>query len=83
MSSRTIAALAWALVHFIWQGAAIALVAGLAGAALRRARPASRYVVLCGALAAMVLAPAVTFLVLRLPPAAGWAPAVAASVATL
>jgi beta-lactamase regulating signal transducer with metallopeptidase domain len=81
MSRPTIVALAWALVHFIWQGAAIAVAAGLSGALLRKARPATRYVVLCGALAAMLLAPVVTFFVLRLPAAAVPAPAVVASIA--
>jgi len=70
MSRVTIVALAWALVHFIWQGGALALAAGFACAALRKARPATRYVVLCAALGAMVLAPPVTFFAMRLPPAA-------------
>lgn len=83
MSRATIVALAWALVHFIWQGAAIALVAGFVVASLRRARPASRYAVLCGALGAMSVLPLVTFLVMRLPAAAAPASAVAASVAPL
>lgn len=61
MSHRIIEALAWALVHFVWQGAAIALVAGLVCAILRRARPNARYVVLCGALTLMLLAPLITF----------------------
>jgi beta-lactamase regulating signal transducer with metallopeptidase domain len=70
MSRITIVALASTLVHFIWQGAAIALIAGFATAALSRARPTTRYAVLCAALAAMLLVPAATFFVLRLPPAA-------------
>ncbi len=70
MSRVTIVALAWTLVHFIWQGSAIALLAGFASAALRRARPTTRYAVLCGALAAMLLVPLTTFVVLRLPSAA-------------
>ena len=83
MNSVTIVALAWALVHFIWQGAAIALVAGFVVAALRRARPTTRYAVLCGALGAMLLVPLMTFLVMRLPPATTPSPAsaVAASFA--
>jgi beta-lactamase regulating signal transducer with metallopeptidase domain len=81
MSRVTIAALAWALVHFVWQGAAIALAAGFAGALLRRARPATRYVVLCAAMGAMLLAPAVTFFVIRAQPAAAPVPALAAEIA--
>ena len=63
MNHAVTIALGWALVHFVWQGALVALLAGLAGAALRRARPGTRYALFCGALALMVLAPAVTFLV--------------------
>ena len=65
--SRTVDALAWALVHFIWQGAAIALVAFVAGWALRNGRPERRYTLYCGALALMLLAPLVTFFVVRAP----------------
>jgi beta-lactamase regulating signal transducer with metallopeptidase domain len=63
MNHAVTVALGSALVHFVWQGALVALLAGLAGAALRRARPATRYALYCGALALMVLAPALTFLV--------------------
>ena len=68
MSRTTIVALAWALVHFIWQGAAIALASGFVCAAARRARPATRYVVLCVALGAMVLSPVATFFAMRTAP---------------
>ncbi len=77
MSRATIVALAFTLVHFIWQGAAIALLAGSFVAALRRARPTTRYAIWCGALAAMLLVPLTTFVVLRLPPVASSSPAVA------
>ena len=54
--------LGWTLLHFLWQGTAIAV----AYAVLRRllARSLSeqgRYVLACAALAAMALAPALTF----------------------
>ena len=55
-------ALGWALIHFLWQGVAIALLAGLANAVLRRASANARYVVSCGALVLMLIVPAVTFL---------------------
>ena len=58
-------AMAWALIHFIWQGAAIALAAGFMNAALRRARPQARYALFCGALGLMALAPPLTFLAAR------------------
>ncbi len=78
MSRATIVALAWALVHFIWQGAAIALLAGFASAALRGARPTIRYAVFCVSLAGMLVLPLATFLLLRLPPVAPRSPASAA-----
>lgn len=61
-------AVAWALVHFVWQGAAIALAAGFVNVALRRARPQTRYALFCGALAMMVLAPVMTMFVVRSAP---------------
>ncbi len=52
--------LGWALLHFLWQGSAIVI---LYAAARRFAtRPQTRYVFACGALAAMLAAPAITFL---------------------
>ena len=57
-----IQALAWALVHFVWQGTAIGLAAFVA---LRATRPASaRYAIGVGALALMLAAPVATFLLL-------------------
>ena len=57
--------LGWTLVHFLWQGAAIAsLLAGL-NLALRRQAPQLRYLAGCAALAAMLAAPALTFRALR------------------
>ena len=51
------------LLHFLWQGAAVAALAAVALALTRRA--AVRYVVALVALAAMVVAPVVTFAVLQ------------------
>ncbi|HKA01677.1 MAG TPA: M56 family metallopeptidase [Candidatus Solibacter sp.] len=51
--------LGWALVYFIWQGAAIALLLAVARIWIRS--PRARHAAACLALAAMVLAPAVTF----------------------
>src|SRR5262245_17315106 len=82
MSRVTMAALGWALIHFVWQGAAIALVAGSAVAALQRVRPSIRYAVLCGALGAMLLAPAVTTFILLLPRAPVPVSTLAASLMT-
>jgi beta-lactamase regulating signal transducer with metallopeptidase domain len=56
-------ALAWTLVHFIWQGGAIGLAAYLTLRLWRLSSPA-RYGVAVAALAAMLIAPAATFAVL-------------------
>ena len=82
MSHAAIETIARVLLHFIWQGAAIALVAGIADATLRRARPAARYALFCGALALMALAPVVTLAMLRLPPAESALVAAAATAVT-
>jgi len=52
-------ALGHALLHFLWQGALIGLLAALALHTLRRARPQARYAVACFALLACVLVPLV------------------------
>lgn len=53
-------ALAWALLHFLWQGALVALaLAGLL-ASVPRANARARYFLACAALAAMIALPAAT-----------------------
>ena len=63
LSPALINALGWALVHALWQGA---LIAVLLAVALRFSRVSSdvRYGLACTALAAMLAAPAATFVVL-------------------
>src|SRR2546423_3313382 len=57
-------ALGWALVHFIWQGALVALLyAGLA-TGLRRRAANLRYAVACAAMLLMLLLPAATVFVI-------------------
>lgn len=51
--------LAWSLLHFVWQGAAIAAFAAALMYVLRK--PATRYLIGVGALALMLLSFAVTF----------------------
>src|SRR5687768_676227 len=51
--------LAWSLLHFLWQGAAIAAVAAACMYVFRK--PATRYVVGIGALALMLASFAITF----------------------
>jgi bla regulator protein blaR1 len=58
-------ALGWSLLHFIWQGTAVAaLLAGLS-LVLRRAAPQVRYLLAAGALLFMLLLPITTFFVTR------------------
>jgi beta-lactamase regulating signal transducer with metallopeptidase domain len=65
-------ALGWSLLHFVWQGTAVAgLVAGL-DLLLRRASAQARYLVACAGLLAMLVLPALTFrLLVTSAPGAG------------
>ena len=56
-----------ALLHFVWQGALIGLLAALVLNALRNARPQARYAVACLALLACVLTPIVTMILVLAP----------------
>src|SRR5450432_2810097 len=62
-SPETMRLVGMSLLHFLWQGAAIAAVAFLAMSLVRRA--SAKYLVGVAMLLAMVAAPAVTFLVLE------------------
>lgn len=55
----------WALLHFIWQGAVIALVFGLTSLALRRCSARVRYLVACGFFVAMAICPMATWLAIK------------------
>ncbi|HSD16374.1 MAG TPA: cytochrome c oxidase assembly factor Coa1 family protein [Thermomonas sp.] len=72
-------ALATALLHSLWQGALLALVAAIALGALSQRNAATRHSVAMGVLTAMVLVPVATFIrLLRAPATAvdtGWLPA--------
>lgn len=60
LNAEAVRALAWALVHFLWQGV---LLAALAAVALRLTnRPSRRYALGVAVLVAMVAAPVATFL---------------------
>src|SRR5947208_2502886 len=63
MSADVLKPMALTLLHFLWQGAALAALAGVALAACKRA--STRYVIAAAALAAMAVAPVATFVVLR------------------
>src|SRR5689334_17627814 len=61
--------LAWTLLHFLWQGAAIAALAGTCMSLCRAS--STRYLVGIGALALMFASFGVTFALLSAPPAGG------------
>ena len=67
LSPNVMHALGWALIHSLWQCAAVAALAALMMAFIRR--PSVRYLVGVGALALMLAAPLATFLVLMKPAA--------------
>jgi uncharacterized protein (TIGR03435 family) len=54
----------WTLVHFLWEGTAIAVIALVFLWLLRDRSPQSRYAVACAALVTMLAAPAITAAVL-------------------
>jgi beta-lactamase regulating signal transducer with metallopeptidase domain len=66
-----------ALLHFVWQGAALGAIAALILLALRKAPAASRYAALLAVLAAMALCPVVTFLTTSPLPATAPSPVAA------
>ena len=62
--------LGWTLVHFLWQGLAIALLYAAARRVMaRRSSPNGRYLLACAALAAMMAAPLTTWELMRPPDA--------------
>ncbi|MGQ4659572.1 M56 family metallopeptidase [Lysobacter sp. F6437] len=73
-------ALGFALLHFLWQGTLVGLLAWLALALLRNARPQARYAVACLALLACVSLPA--WSLLQALSAADAAPATSLALAT-
>jgi len=79
-------ALGWALVHFLWQGAALAILLGLALAITRPTAARTRYTLSLLTLSAMLVLPVLTGLRLydsaRLEPPADVASAVAAPSAS-
>ncbi|HZQ47007.1 MAG TPA: M56 family metallopeptidase, partial [Verrucomicrobiae bacterium] len=53
--------LGWTLVHFLWQGLAIALLLAIGLGLLRQRPPNHRYLAGCAALLLMAIAPGITF----------------------
>ncbi|HSD18082.1 MAG TPA: M56 family metallopeptidase [Thermomonas sp.] len=74
LAALLIPALGTALLHFLWQGALLGLLAVLALTLLRNAQPQARYAVACAALSVSLLMPALTLAWLLATPA-GTAPA--------
>src|SRR4051794_11602866 len=62
--------LGWTLLHFLWQGAAVALLLAGALRLLRDQTANARYVAACVALLLMAAAPGLTLLTLKPPPRA-------------
>lgn len=56
--------LCWTLIHFLWQGCAIAAMLGIARFMLRRGTSQVQYVTSCTAMAACAAVPVLTFLTL-------------------
>ncbi|HYE89357.1 MAG TPA: M56 family metallopeptidase, partial [Vicinamibacterales bacterium] len=67
MSPETIDALAWTLLHFVWQGALLGCAAFFALRVVRPERSTTRYAIGVVTLALMLAATAVTFTVLSRP----------------
>src|SRR5262245_60857656 len=57
-------ALGWTLIHFIWQGALIAIVYASVSVLLRRFSASVRYAAACGAMLVMLVAPVATMVVI-------------------
>ena len=65
LSEHTIQRIGWVLVHFLWQGVAAGALLWCMLKMLSKASSHTRYIAACVGLALMVLAPAVTFMVLN------------------
>jgi beta-lactamase regulating signal transducer with metallopeptidase domain len=60
----TVEVLSWTLVHFLWQGALVALTLALARVALKRRTANLRYLASCAAMLLMLALPVITFVTL-------------------
>lgn len=57
MLASFVSTLGWALIHFVWQGLIVGIIAAIALVLLRDARPQTRYAVSCAALVICFLLP--------------------------
>jgi beta-lactamase regulating signal transducer with metallopeptidase domain/thiol-disulfide isomerase/thioredoxin len=67
LDSAVVNRLGWTLVHFLWEGLAVAVVLGLVLALLRKRSAGTRYLVALGGMVALAALPAVTFLLVPPP----------------
>jgi|GEM_PF-1833751 len=67
LSQPLVQRLGWTLVHFVWQGAAVAALFGIVTALLRHRTANSRYVAACTALLLMAVLPVVTLHMASVP----------------
>ena len=74
-STAWVERLGWTLVHFLWQGLAIALLYAAARRIMARgSSPNGRYLLACAALAAMMAAPLATWRFIQQPDASPASP---------
>jgi beta-lactamase regulating signal transducer with metallopeptidase domain len=73
-SDGYVSALGWSLVHFVWQGAAAAMILASLDLMLRDATPRLRYALASGTLTLMLLLPLATFGILTTQPTTRPAP---------
>jgi len=71
LNPSLVSALGWALIHSLWQCAALAMLAWIAFRVLRSKGPQARYLLGCGLLALMLIIPLVTFLLFWTPVSLG------------
>src|SRR5262245_61802124 len=60
MTTAILQTVGWTVIHFLWQGSAIALVAAMLLRLAERRSAKARYVIACAALGVMVAAPVAT-----------------------
>ncbi len=72
-ATPAVQAIAWALVHFLWQGALVGLAAAAALSLLKKGSAAVRYAVAAGALLLMVALPVATAVRLAASPSTAFA----------
>jgi bla regulator protein blaR1 len=82
-ATPAVQAIAWALIHFLWQGALVGLAAAVGWSLLKRGSAAQRYAVGAGALLLMLALPAGTALRMASAPSArSWVEPVSSQIVT-